>query len=213
MWRCAQEIKNNIALYSYFRRLYSKSNDTVPQLSEEKPQEENNEQETRTSVSLDDGEIHTVWKPNHRPSLRSVDISERRKRLQNRVWATQQVLKVQTNDETNRRHTDPKKWHKALNHAKALNKKSSEIALSFHDSVSQYYAVTTTSKSDNPQSQPIAGTTRVIFDACSRAWKSQFMDDITNRLQSPTTSSSVPLQSTFSIVPEEIEPTQEDSSV
>ena len=168
--------------------------------------EQMSDQDRNESIYLNDGQTHTVWKPEHKTSLGDRDIFKRRKELQNRVWATQQVLKVQSNDENRQRHTDPvqrRRWQKALNNTivnnrKALKKKSSVMALPFHDIVSQY--ATTISTCDDPQAQSV--DTQVKSDArkALRLWKSQYI----------TTPSNLPV---FSSIPEETELTQEVCSL
>ena len=51
--------------------------------------------EKKSSSYLDD-QPHTVWKRESKRSLERVTLQERRNRLINRVWATQQVLREQS---------------------------------------------------------------------------------------------------------------------
>ena len=82
---------------------------------------------SQSSISLKEHQSHSVWKPEHRETVKSVDIKERRKQLQNRVYATQQVLRQQSEDVFEQELADG-----------ALKKKNSTASLPFHDLVSRY---------------------------------------------------------------------------
>ena len=125
------------------------------------------------SIYLNAGERHTVWKPKHSTIIEGKrnkkDILERRRKLLNRVWATQQVLKVQretlasipeeNEEEGSGVHpttTERKMWQKAI--AKVIEQNPESIkkekkSMHFHDIVSQYVAAMSTSDCDNAAAQ------------------------------------------------------------
>ena len=140
------------------------------------------------AISLDDGQTHTVWKPEHMSSLgRDFSLLERRKRLLNRVWATQQVLRVQSDEGKggNQQHSSvavkQKQWQKALKKATTVRRRKSTMRrqstqnLPFHDIVSQYATAISTSDRDNDTK----AMAEAKFDARSamRLWKSQYIQE------------------------------------
>ena len=99
--------------------------------------------EVDTSITLDDGQRHCVWKPEHRASVKSVDkadILKRREQLLNRVWATQQVLRLQSEEDNQQLHGTPTRQGKARETftVKRVIKEPSTMSLPFYDMVSQY---------------------------------------------------------------------------
>ena len=149
----------------------------------------NMKQDKKTAISLDDGQTHTVWRPEHVSSLgRDSGLLERRKRLLNRVWATQQVLRVQSDegkgDSQQQHNTEPvkrKQWQRALKNVtiahrrKVTMRRCSTENFPFHDIVSQYAtAISTSDRDDDTKAMA-----KAKFDArnAMRLWKSEYIQE------------------------------------
>ena len=128
---------------------------------------------------LNDDQAHTVWKQD--VSLQSAqnrrNILERRKQLQNRVWATQQVLSVQREfscDEASGSDTSPCdkriEWRKAIRDCARNTPEKLSSGVEFHDIISQYAAAAQVgdgSMTDEPKA-------RVTAINSLRQWRRQF---------------------------------------
>ena len=154
-------------------------------------QREEQTQTNQAALSLEDGQTHTVWKPEHRLTSNSgrSDILKRRKQLLNRVWATQQVLKVQSeqlqSDDDQQQFSKPVKqgqWGRALRDATIRSRRRGElrrrpamISLPFHDIVSQYATTISTPDGDNH----LSAQSKAKSDARNsfRLWKRQCIEE------------------------------------
>ena len=199
-------------LQKYEREYESKDDET--EISEEaKPKR-------LSSFILDGDQVHTVWKPEHGSSLNEPrSIFERRQKLVNQVWATQQVLKLQCEDNKDQRNSsfgERKMWQKAIRNiinenAKTKTKKSSVRNQIFHDVVSQYEATMCSSSQDDPtaHSQRVRAEARKSL----RRWRSQFMEyanPADQKLFSPTSLQFTVLHDN---IPEEQEPMDKDTKM
>ena len=156
------------------------------------------------STSLDDGQRHSVWKPEHRASVKSVDkadIPKRREQLLNRVWATQQVLKLQSEEDNQQLQSPIFQEGKSSFTGPAVKgamKIPSITSLPFCDMVSQY----ATSFDGDDDTKDLSMTTKAKPDAHKALSESEY-----NKQQSPTFN--VPAKP---MIPEDIE-TITDSSL
>ena len=98
---------------------------------------------------LNDDQAYTVWKRDIslQPAQNRRCLLERRKQLQNRVWATQQVLGVQRAfswDEASGSDTSPDDkpimWRKAIRDGARNIPENLSSGVEFHDIISQYAA-------------------------------------------------------------------------
>ena len=199
-------------------------------------------QDRRKSLYLFDGQMHSVWTPRH-PSKSHTgftdivtevvkskqDLLKRRQRLQSRLMATQQVLKVQREEmvvmsdegeEENSTVQRPagKKWQRAIKNVTKDNtkakKKSPKKNIHFHDVVSQCVAAMSTSNNDDVMVNDESTATRAkaVAHNSLRVWRSQCME-YTKQSQKKH-SSSVPMQATVqheicTTIPKESEPTED----
>lgn len=146
----------------------------------------------RKALYLDSGQTHMVWKPTRQDSKKNIgftdiesrqDLLERQQKLQSRVMATQQVLKVHKDElavvsdeekaegvevgqpmSKERKQKSIKK--EAEDNAKT-KKKRSKRSVHFHETVSKYVATMTTPTHDGADKATAPGF---------RQWKSQFID-------------------------------------
>ena len=128
------------------------------------------------SIALDDGQRHSVWKPEHRASVKSVDraanILKRRERLLNRVWATQQVLRLQSEEDNQQLHGTPTQARETF----TVIKEPSMMSLPFYDMVSQY-ATSCSTPDCGDDSRGLSIATQAKPDALQSLWESQYIED------------------------------------
>ena len=145
------------------------------------PEESNAETSGPMCVCLQKDQVHMVWKPDIRDRWQrdEKDINERRKNLLNRVWATQQVLKLQGEDAEGGKVKRKKGWLMAITkgcnkRVKAEEKKLRKRNSFFHDVVSQYESAMSPSSHDDSST-----ATQAKAEACRalRQWRSQYMEN------------------------------------
>lgn len=114
---------------------------------------------------LMDGQTVTVWKPNVcLQSLKSRCLHERRKQLQNRVLATQQVLNVQREIDrnesiaNNRESTTEEliKQRKAITEGARQTTRRMPSVVDFHDIISEFAAAAHGEDGSEPQARETA---------------------------------------------------------
>lgn len=155
-------------------------------LSSDTSQPEEDSTQNKESLYLDGDEMHTVWKPRSIRRWSTRDIHMRRNMLLNRVWATQQVLKVQREDGPStpeKRHStnmERKMWKRAItnviddNAKKDKGKRSSKKNLHFHDVVSGYMARV---GSDGAVAYSATSQANEEARSAMRQWKSGYIEE------------------------------------
>ena len=100
-----------LKLMSHFFRKILKKNKQPQEVSEQTSKTESYLSQKRQTLvkkgsSYLDDQPHTVWKPEHKTSQEKLGLQERRDRLNDRVWATRQVLREQR-EEIQRSNSTP----------------------------------------------------------------------------------------------------------
>ena len=175
---------------------------SIEQHKEEIEQEQEQESQAvptmgrKRSLYLDSGQKHTVWKPTHRETRKSIrftdvenrqDLLKRQHKLQSRIIATQEVLKDQLavlSEEDEEESTEVHqpmskgriKWQKTIQDVIKDNAKGKKkLNARFHEVVTMY--VESMSK---PKKPIVPGF---------QQWKSQFKESVKERKQSFSKSS------------------------